>query len=245
MEEKRIGIVYPGDGVLDREFWQFAPPAVSLHLTRTRFEDGGDSLDRLMEEADGPAIGEAAKTLRFIKCASVAYACTSISFIGGPAGERKILDRLEEAAGAPATTSSTAIVAACRTLGLKNAAVVAPYEREITSKLSGFLEESGIGVVSVGEMGLGFDRIGDVTDEAVIELGRSVDLPGADGIIISCTNLRTIAAIPALESALGKPVVSSTQATVWHACKLAGLDRSELEGVGSLYKTNSLVKPVE
>ena len=52
---------------------------------------------------------------------------------------------------------------------------------------------------------------------------------------ISCTNLITIGAIPELERRLGKPVVSANQATVWHACRLAGVPWSEGFGTGRLW----------
>ena len=41
--------------------------------------------------------------------------------------------------------------------------------------------------------------------------------------------------LDALEQDLGKPVVSSNLATMWHALRLAGL-RPRLDGLGSLYR---------
>jgi len=40
MTDFRIGIIYPGDGALDREFWSFAPGNVSLHFTRQPQAEG-------------------------------------------------------------------------------------------------------------------------------------------------------------------------------------------------------------
>ncbi|MDX1747133.1 MAG: hypothetical protein R3324_14445 [Halobacteriales archaeon] len=51
---------------------------------------------------------------------------------------------------------------------------------------------------------------------------------------MSCTNFRTLEAIPLLERDLGKPVVSSNSATLWAALNLLGVDTSEVE-LGTLY----------
>lgn len=45
----------------------------------------------------------------------------------------------------------------------------------------------------------------------------------ADALMISCLNTRSHFVIAALEQALGKPVITSTQATLWHALRLAGI----------------------
>jgi maleate isomerase len=39
--------------------------------------------------------------------------------------------------------------------------------------------------------------------------------------------------VAALEQAIGKPVITSTQATLWHALRLAGI-RDSLPGYGRL-----------
>jgi maleate isomerase len=41
---------------------------------------------------------------------------------------------------------------------------------------------------------------------------------------VSCTSLRLIDAVTAIETALGKPVTSSNHALAWHCLRLAGID---------------------
>jgi arylmalonate decarboxylase len=48
-------------------------------------------------------------------------------------------------------------------------------------------------------------------------MARAVDRPEADAIFISCTSLPTLKLIDAIEEQLGKPVVTSNQATFWNA----------------------------
>src|SRR2546427_5748055 len=43
--------------------------------------------------------------------------------------------------------------------------------------------------------------------------------PESDGIIIACLNFRSHPIINRLEARIGKPVVTSTQATLWHVLR--------------------------
>ena len=46
------------------------------------------------------------------------------------------------------------------------------------------------------------------------------------GVILSCTNLRTITVIEQIETACGLPVLSSNQALAWHMRELAGVRKA-------------------
>jgi len=65
------------------------------------------------------------------------------------------------------------------------------------------------------------------------KLARFVNGPEAQGILISCTNFRTLEIIERLEKDLGKPVVTSVQATVWAALRQIGVG-DQLPGWGRL-----------
>jgi maleate isomerase len=237
-QRTRIGVIYPEDGVLDHEFWRAVPPDVTVHVTRARsnltlslgatYAEGHDRI------AEGPYIEEAARTFVLIKPAAVAYACTSVSFARGPGYDRTICERIQEAAGSPGTTTATAMVEALRALGVRRVAVAAPYIDEVCARLRRFLEASGFEVVSLENLNLRGMAITEVTDAEVAELGKRADRPSAEAIFLSCTNLRTLDVIGTLEQDVGKPVVSSNLATMWHALRLAGRT-PRIEGLGSLY----------
>lgn len=234
MADTRIGIIYPGDGALDREFWDFAPDAVSLHFTRQPQHEGPVGLATMKALVDDGSLESCADSLKIIRPAAVAFGCTSASFIRGLDGEKAIRDRIEKASGSRATTTSGSILAGCRILGLGKVAVAAPYVEEVSVKLGEFLEEGGIGVTRVRPMGLD-SGIAEVPVSEVVRVGLETDTPDADGLVISCTNLVTLEAIPELERRLGKPVVSANQATVWNACRLAGVTWREGFGIGRLW----------
>ena len=55
---------------------------------------------------------------------------------------------------------------------------------------------------------------------AAIETASDQDV---DAVFLSCTNLRTLDVIPAVEAVLNLPVFSSNQVLAWHMSELAGL----------------------
>jgi maleate isomerase len=236
MTDIRIGIIYPGDGVLDREFWDFAPQGVSLHFTRQPQHEGPVGLDMISALVDDGSLDTCADSLKIIKPGAVAFACTSASFIRGLEGEKILRGRIESASGVSATTTSGAVLAGCRALGIAKVAVAAPYVGEVSIKLGEFLQEGGINVTRVRPMGLDAG-IAEVPVGDVVQLGLDTDTSDADGLVISCTNLVTLEAISELEQRLGKPVVSANQATVWHACLIAGVSWRADFGVGRLWST--------
>ena len=84
----RIGIIYPPDGALDYEFWNFAPSIASLHFTRTKLIEGPISLGLVEKMSEDRDIDFGAETFQPIKPDVVAYACTSASFCLGIKGEK-------------------------------------------------------------------------------------------------------------------------------------------------------------
>lgn len=235
----RIGVIYPSDGVRDAEFWDFAPDEVSLHFTREIVPDGERPLgiDWAAGHVESREIDHGAASLKQIRPAAVAYACTSISFVGGKAGDAAIRARIEAESGAPATTTSLAMALACQALGLREVAVATPYDGPLAGRLTAFLEEFGVSPIGTTSLTANAGVIeGESSQDRAIRIARDADLPAAEGLLVACTNLPTHAWIADLEQQLEKPVVTANQATVWHACKLAGVDCEAPGLVGSLWR---------
>jgi hypothetical protein len=53
--------------------------------------------------------------------------------------------------------------------------------------------------------------------------------PQSDGLIAACLNFRSHLVIDTLEARIGKPVVISTQAALWHLLQLAGIKRRSMD----------------
>jgi maleate isomerase len=216
-----VGVVVPYDFVLDRELWRWAPDDVNLHLTRTPFEDVEVSVVQALAVGDRATVARATRDVMVAEPAVVAYGCTSGSFVGGRSGEAALAGAMVEAGAPRAITTSGALLQALTSLGMHSLAVVTPYDDQVGQRLEAFLAESDVKVVATGNMGL-TGRIWTVPYEDTIDLVRSTVRDDADGVFISCTNLRTFDAIAPLEQELGVPVLTANQVTMWAAVAAAG-----------------------
>jgi maleate isomerase len=217
-----IGVVIPYDFALDREMWRWVPAQVSLHLTRTPYQDIPVSVAQAMAMGDRETVARCTKDLVVIEPAAVAYGCTSGSFIGGLAGEAALIAAMVEAGAPTAVTTSGAVIAAAHALGLKKVAVVTPYDEAVGAKLRVYLNEAGLEVTAHNDMGL-TGRIWTVPYEITAAVARRTAQGGGDAVFLSCTNLRTYDLIASLEQELGIPVLTANQVTMWAVLAAAGV----------------------
>jgi maleate isomerase len=79
----------------------------------------------------------------------------------------------------------------------------------------------------------GVTNIYDETAERAYRLARRVDTEEAEAVFLTGTGMPTLPVLEALEQDLGKPVISSASAMMWHALRLAGV-RQPIAGYGRL-----------
>ena len=89
-----------------------------------------------------------------------------------------------------------------------------------------YIEARGISVPVMGSFNEEDDRRAARIDaasirDATLRLGRAAEV---DGVFVSCTSLRLVEAVAAIEAELDKPVTSSNHALAWHCLRLAGID---------------------
>src|SRR5262249_8825177 len=97
----------------------------------------------------------------------------------------------------------------------------APYSAEVTLQGKTHLEAHGFEIVKFDHL-RGFENIYDTTAEHAYALARSVDAEDAEAVFLSGTGMPTASVLEALEQDLGKPVLSSASAMMWHALRLGG-----------------------
>jgi maleate isomerase len=168
----------------------------------------------------------------------ILQAGTAIAFFRGFGHDRELSRRIQDATGIQATTSLTAVVDALRTLEIQRPAIATSYLADIDARLAEVLEKSGFEVTAIRGMGLKKSiDMGKVSPEETYRLAREVvrSARKADGILISCGNLRTFEAIQALEVDTGLPVVTSNQAGLWQALRMAGI-KDRLTSLGRLLR---------
>jgi maleate isomerase len=167
----------------------------------------------------------------------IAYGCTSGSMV---IGEDTVFARLREARpGVECTTPPTAAMAAFAVLGMRRIAVLTPYVDAVNERVRSYLAGRGLDIVSFGSFHRRTDpEIASIVPESIAEAAVALDRPDSDGLFISCTALRTLPVIEALEEKLGKPVVTSNQAMAWHALRLADARRT-VDGLGRLLRLDA------
>ncbi|MBG6097074.1 maleate cis-trans isomerase family protein [Nocardioides luteus] len=217
----RIAVVVPHDMVLDHELWRWAPPDTSLLFTRTPYTDRAVTLEMAEEISETTVVEQAVRDLSAAQPHAYVYACTSGSFVHGRHGERRLTAAMHRAGGAPAVTTSGAVLESLATLNVSRVAVATPYDAALAARFGSFLAEAGITVVSAGDLGLGH-HIWEVPYETTLELVRAADSHAAEAVVVSCTNLATYDIIGRLEAELGKPVVSANRATMEVALRMVG-----------------------
>ena len=228
----RIGLMLPtGNSVMEPEFQRMAPEDVTTHANRVELKDvTRESL--LGMEADTL---RSARQIAQTRVGVIAFGCTSGSFVGGPSYDARLMGMIEEETGVPTTTTTTAVVRALRALGVERIALATPYIDEVTQLEVDYLQDNGFEVTAW--QGGGIVEVADIQEcppEVSERRARAVDNDRAEAVFISCTGFRTIENLARLEADLGKPVISSNQATFADCLRILKVGGAA-PGFGSLF----------
>lgn len=180
----------------------------------------------------------AAGILPDIKLDVMIYGCTSGTVANG-------VEKIEQlihlsCPGVPVTNPVSAALAAFDRFNAQRISILTPYTEAVNLEMAGFFESQGIEVINI--VGLGYQSDMDMTGippQAIAGIAERVCDENADLLFISCTAIRAAAVIEEIEQAIGKPVVSSNQALVWHSLKLIDYPGS-IHGYGCLLNKSQL-----
>jgi maleate isomerase len=217
----RIGLIIPSSNrMVEQEMVRHVPAGVTAHVARLRMTGAHRGpLDALL-----PRVAEAAATLTDARCDVVAFHCTSNSTAEGVAGDDKLLGALRRSGASHVTTTASALRHAFDALGARRIVLLTPYSQHTTDEEAEFLREAGYEVLHARGFALaGSDEY--CATPAQFWRDRAVEAarPDADVYFLSCANISTVPVIEAIEQRLGRPVVSSNQAVIWHALRLLGI----------------------
>jgi maleate cis-trans isomerase len=231
----RLGFLLPpGNPTIEPELMAMAPAGVSLHFHRMTARGNPGALDG-QEQRNREMVAslpESVEMLALVKPDVIVIAHTATSYDLAAGEEAALLTRLEQASGVRVTTAFACVAAALKRLGAMRVALGAPYSAEVTAKGKAHLEANGFEVVRADNL-KNVTNIYDETAERAYRLGRSVDIPEAEAVFLSGTGMPTVPALEMLEADLGKPVISSNSAMMWHALRLCGV-RQPIAGYGRL-----------
>jgi maleate isomerase len=227
----RLGLLVPSsNSTQEPEFVQMLPPSVSLHVTRL-------TLSRIDPESTVNIVAELEKESRKLADADVdivVLAATAPSTRLGRGYDAQLIKRMQDASGKPATTAATAMLDAFAALDVRRVALAAPWSEATNKWVVAFLEAHGIEVVSQVAMGVVSNNdVARLSPETAFEHGRKADRKEADAVFLACGNWWTASVVERLEQAVGKPVLTTNNVTVWQALKKMGVAESG-PGLGRL-----------
>lgn len=143
----QVGLIAPLEPPCDEYASVLGDLGISM---RTVVTDAADS-HRLSDVRDAGDLDRLVPAARELGAAGVDYvvwACTSGSFAGGLAAAREQQAAIADAAQAPATSTSLALLDALQALGADVVDVVSPYPLDVTDTLVAFLADAGVRVLS-------------------------------------------------------------------------------------------------
>lgn len=229
----RIGLIVPSSNTTNEpEFQRALPSCLSVHTARMRLEDtNAADLESMADDVE-----RCGELLATADVDVVAYGCTTGSLVKGPGYDEEIEGRLEAVTGVPAVATAAAIKRAFEGLDVTSLAITTPYVADLNTREREFLEAAGYDVVAIDGLDIEPNTdIGAQRPETAYRRARAVDHADADAVFVSCTNYRTFEIIDRLEADLGKPVVTSNQATLWNVFRTLGVEATPAMALGSLF----------
>lgn len=163
----------------------------------------------------------------------VCFSCTSASVVIGDAAVEAAIRSGKP--GVRVVTPPLAAKAGLEALGCRRISVLTPYTLETSAPMASYFEGHGFDLESFTCLGLDDDRdMARISRASLVEAAVAATGEDADALFISCTALRSASVAAEIEERIGRPVVTSNQATAW-ACRVAcGLDAT-VEGAGRLF----------
>jgi maleate cis-trans isomerase len=235
----RIGLMVPSSNTtVEPEFYRALPRDVTLHTARLYLTKiAPESILRMVEDMETQA-----KLLASADVDVIVLGATAPSFLKGLGYDRELIGKIEAVTERAATTTSTALIQALAHLGAKRVVLGSAYDERVNGIAKAFLEASGVEVLQMSGLGLVDNLVvGRLGSDTAYDVALQVDRPDADAIVLSCTNWRTMDAIERIERATKKPVISTTQASIWGALRMIGYSDS-IDGYGTLLRELKSVK---
>lgn len=235
-----IGLLYPGSSAEDD--FAVAEKIISktvgdlrLPLVHTAMDSDAHRPEELRAWGRASVLAEGAAELSPQAPDALLWACTSGSFVFGWKGAQEQADELAARCRRPASSTSLAFAHAVSALDLRTIAVAASYPDDVARLFVHFLGEAGSEVINFGVSDILYaSDVGKLGRDEVIGMVRAADVAAADAVLIPDTAMHTLSIIDDLEQAIGKPVLTANQVTVWEGLRLLK-QLQPVAGLGRLF----------
>ncbi|OZE30047.1 maleate cis-trans isomerase [Rhodococcus sp. 05-2254-6] len=178
---------------------------------------------------------------------AVLYACLVALMVAGPGEHQRVEGLVAEqlatgGSDAAVRSSAGALVEGLRALDAKNIVLVTPYMRPLAEKVVDYIEAEGIRVVDWRALEVSDNaEVGCIPGERVMDAARSLDLTGADALVISaCVQMPSLPLVQAAEDEFGIPVLSAATAGAYSLLRALDLP-VDLPDAGSLLRADAVV----
>ncbi|WP_027145209.1 ectoine utilization protein EutA [Mesorhizobium sp. WSM3626] len=152
---------------------------------------------------------------------AICYSCTSASVVIGDGEVEAAIQAAKPSV--PVVMPTMAGVRALNAFGVRRISILTPYTMETSRPMATYFAERGFEILSFTCLGFEDDReMARIAPAALVDLARQAMHPQADALFVSCTALRGALAVTGMEEAIGRPVVTSNQATAWNCLRLCG-----------------------
>ncbi|GHH66776.1 Asp/Glu/hydantoin racemase [Streptosporangium violaceochromogenes] len=232
---RRIGMITPSSNTVVEPMTGellATRPDVSVHVTRLRVTS--ISLDPADTRQFGlDSFTDASRLLGDARVDVVAWNGTSGSWLG-PGRDEHLCRAMERVAGAPATTSTLALLSALRAFDVRRLGLLTPYTPDVGDAIAAHYADHGFAVRAARHLGRVTNYDFALTTAAELEAAfDGLAAADCDAVAVVCTNLRAAHLAARWESRTGVLVVDSVAATLWRALALAG-DTTPITGYGRL-----------
>jgi len=235
----KLGLIVPPTNTVNEAEWaQMMPEGVTFHVTRMPLH--ADTSSEAGKKALYSDIEKSTCDLAQAGLSVVAYGCTAGSMVQPP---NQLTDFMSEVAGVPAVATAGSIIGALAALSATKISIATPYHDALNTHEVEFLAANGVETLNISGLGIGADgpheyiQIARTLAEKIKSHVISVDHPDAEAVLISCTDFPALGLIAELEDQLGKPVITSNQATFWGALRAAGI-ADKFDNFGKLLQEN-------
>ncbi|RWF27515.1 ectoine utilization protein EutA [Mesorhizobium sp.] len=221
--EKRVGlIILATDHTSEPDFRRMvASERIGVYVARIPYKNPTtpENLRRMQPELKAAA----ALILPDEPLDAICYSCTSASVVIGDAEIEAAIQAARP--GVAVVTPPMAGVRGLKALGARRISILTPYTVETSRPMAAYFAERGFEIVSFTCLGFEDDReMARIPPAALVELAGKATDAEADALFVSCTALRSAPAVAGMEQAIGRPVVTSNQATAWNCLRLCGDD---------------------
>jgi maleate cis-trans isomerase len=207
---RHFGVLIPSTNTTVEIECRLLPATYQAHVGRLLSSGGSFSPSR-DEDIDYQA-----RLLGTAKVELVILAQTSASLFADDYDD-VVTKRMSTAAGVPAITSAQAVGRAVRALKARRIAIVSPYSEPVNARAARYFKDKH-GLDTLALEGFGATdayAIGKLGPQHARDAFARIDRPEIEVFVVPGGNFPTLASIGAWERELGKPVVTTNQASFW------------------------------